>query len=162
MFDERLSSKEEYLKFNEEMEEYLKKRRKPLTNKPKREFLNKFKSIFVVERVVKNDNKDLVEEIIVEEKKQNKEKKKFSFLQFIKNLFHKKEVFEEIEESEEEEIAIDLDEDLKEVFNFTNKVIAMLPKRYIERIKGMPEFIKYKEIINRYNERQRKKKEIQV
>ncbi|HDP73359.1 MAG TPA: hypothetical protein ENN46_00155 [Candidatus Woesearchaeota archaeon] len=139
-----------------------------------RKIIRKIKTVFIVEDKDGFDEpheveREIVEEVIVEEPEPealkddfddsfDDEKPRKGFLCFIRRLFASKkwenddeEIFDEaVPEDESREF---LDNELKTVFEFTNKTIKTLPKELILKIKSMPEFENYKKVIKRYNDR---------
>ncbi|MDK2849761.1 MAG: hypothetical protein PWR32_428 [Candidatus Woesearchaeota archaeon] len=135
-----------------------------------RRFLNLFKRDKVIEEVIE-------EEVIEEEplevsteednndfEELEEERESSGFLRRFINLFKKiftRETIEDVAFEDEEEpkpnvTLEDLETDLKITFKFVKTVLTSIPPRYINRIKELPEFREYRDVVKRYNERHKK------
>lgn len=135
-----------------------KKARKLAKEQKQKEILYEQEQEAIQEQKQENKKSRMIEEQEdqneIEDQKENR-----SFFKFIKSIFKpKRKIQEEFEEDEKFSI-IFLDNELKAVFKFTNKVLKNLTPRELSEVKRMDEFKEYREVIQRYNQRVLKRKQ---
>ncbi len=138
-----------------------------------RKIIRKIKTVFIVEEEDGFEEpheveREVIEEVIVDEpelpepeydEEETDEKRHRGWLlAFIRRLFASKkwekedeEVFEE--STPQEQSKEFFENELKAVFELANKTIKLLPRETLLKVKSMPEFENYKQVIKRYNER---------
>ena len=144
-------------------------------------FIMRIKSLFL-RRKKEAVSEEYVEEEIIDEEPIESEEESFNeefeeledersssgffsrIWEAIKGIFVKEDYDEEIDETEEEEskpeVSVEeLENDLKTTFKLVKAILTNIPSRYVLKIKELPEFKEYKEVINRYNERHKKIKQ---